>query len=109
MNDKNNRIDCLKNNGNTKVIIPTGYNHYGHPADNCNIFNGKNYTVFPTNPISKKSNKSNSTNKKSNKTNSSIFTNYFNLYVNARSDIVHRTNTPLTKTENKEFSIVDKP
>lgn len=99
MKDINNRIDCLQNSCDTKVIIPTGYNlHYGHPADNSNIFNGKNYTVFPTNPI----------NKKNNNASGSIFTNYFNICVDARSDSVHRTNTSLTKTENKEFSIHDK-
>lgn len=98
MEDINNRIDCLKNSCDTKVIIPTGYNSsYGHPADNNNIFNGKKYTVFPTNPI----------NKKDNNASGSIFTNYFNLCVDARSDRVHRTNTPLTKTENREFSIND--
>lgn len=39
MKDTNNRIDCLENSSDTKVIVPTGYNpHYGHPADNSNIF-----------------------------------------------------------------------
>lgn len=98
MKDTNNRIDCLQNSCDTKVIIPTGYNpHYGHPADNSNIFSGKNYTVFPTNPIDKKSKN----------VSGSIFTAYFTLCVDARSDNVDRVNTPLTKTENQEFSIHD--
>lgn len=98
MKDTYNRIDCLENSHDTKVIVPTGYNsRYGHPADNSNIFNGKSYTVFPTNPIDRKgTNASNS-----------IFAAYFSLCTNARSDIVDRVSTSLTRTENRDFSISD--
>lgn len=98
MKDTNNRMDCLEDICDTKVIIPTGYNvRYRHPADNSSIFNGKNYTVFPTNPIDRKRNNASN----------SIFDAYFNLCVDARSDIVDRANTALTRTENHEFSITD--
>lgn len=99
MKDKNNRIDCLENSCDTKVIVPTGYNcSYGHPADNSNIFNGKNYTVFPTNPIDKKTKNASG----------SIYDAYFKLCDDARSDEVDIPNDSATKTENKEFAIRDK-
>lgn len=98
MEDKNNRMDCLQDSQNTKVIVPTGYNfRYGHPSDNKNIFSGKNYTVFPTNPIDKKENNEDD----------SIFIAYFNRCIAARSDCVDQANTVLTRTENQEFSIRD--
>jgi beta-lactamase superfamily II metal-dependent hydrolase len=97
MGDKNNRIDCLEDSKDTRVIVPTGYNTYKHPADNDSLFNGKLFTVFPTNPIIK--------NKKKNKK-GSIFTAYFSA--SARSDEVDKASTHLARTANKEFSIHDK-
>lgn len=96
MEDKNNYIDCLENSKDTMVIVPTGYNTYKHPADNGDIFRGKLYTVFPSNPIIKN---------KKNKA-GSIFTAHFS--VSARSDEVDRASTHLARTENKDFSIHDK-
>jgi len=94
--DKNNYIDHLENSKDTMVIVPTGYNTYKHPADNDDIFKGKLYTVFPTNPIiENKKNKA-----------GSIFTAYFS--VSARSDEVDRASTHHARTENKDFSIHDK-
>ena len=92
MFDANHRIYCLENAMDTKVIIPTGYNTYNHPNENYNLFLGKNYTIYPTNPIIVKYPR---------------FQDYYSA--SARSDEVDVVSSkPSIKTKNKDFKIQDK-
>lgn len=92
MDDTNHRIKCLENTIDTKVIVPTGYNTYHHPNENYNLFLGKQFTIYPTNPINELHN---------------CFRAYYSA--SARSDEVNViSSNPRIKTENKEFKIQDK-
>lgn len=97
------RIDCMENDMDTLVIIPTGYNLYGkkdnrypsHPAENYNVFQGKKYTVFPTNPTN----------------NENIGTRLLAYYdkdaLSAKVDV--QDPDPQIRKANSNFSLRDKP